>query len=279
MGNKLASTFFTMAEHELEVAVEKMEAMFRKADSNIDYLSRKLNDDFCQGTGEDASELSPLEMKRRLQQVKKEFNSLQEDAESIKKTQEEMMNHLKSQLLVVSEAVGRLQSTTGVECESSLDQQAAIESLLGIKFQSIDSPSSHHPQVDGSNSVDQSPEQLSSPDESPRTVETSPSDTREEDIPLSELRASSQSFIPVEESEFKSVSDIVRGRSTLQDVNRTYRKLFDHFQEEPSSAPLTVKEMTAMGMRITGATGQAKLKVLRALKIVTISNKGDVKLV
>ncbi|XP_071848639.1 SKA complex subunit 2-like [Apostichopus japonicus] len=265
-----------MAEHELESSVEKMEAMFSKADSNIEYLSRKLNDDFCQGMGEDSSELSPLEMKRRLQQVKKEFNSLQDDAESIKKAQEEMMSQFKNQIVAASQAIQRLQITTGLDCEDSKDQQAAIESLLGVKLPSTPAISSPSPQTEGSPSEHQSPEQ---DNDSPRTEESSPSGSNEEDIPIHELRASSLEFVPVHESEFKSVSEFVRGRSVLGDVNKAYRKLYDHFQEEPDSAALTVKEMTGMGMRITGATGQAKLKVLRALKIITISNKGDVKIV
>jgi hypothetical protein len=44
------------------------------------------------------------------------------------------------------------------------------------------------------------------------------------------------------------------------------------------SDPLTPTDMHKMGLRVTGKTGDAKLKVLRALKILSISKKGDVKL-
>ncbi|RDD47469.1 hypothetical protein TrispH2_000300 [Trichoplax sp. H2] len=59
-----------------------------------------------------------------------------------------------------------------------------------------------------------------------------------------------------------------------------YRVIFDHLSKcKPSSASLTVKEIESLGLRVSGATGAAKLKVLRALKIVTFNNHGPVKLV
>lgn len=269
-----------MAQNDLEPAVEKMEAMFRKADSNLEYLSRKLNDDFQQGLGDAGNlELSPIEMKQRLLQVKKEFKSLQEDAENIKKAQEEMMSQFKGQLAEAARAIQSLQSATGIDIEDSSEAQASIEALLGIKLTT--GMSQHLKQVSNNSSKEgstESPQQDGSPGEA-QAMSSSPTGCQEEDVSPADLRSSGKEFVPVHESEFQSVSEFVRGRSTLSDVNRTYRKLYDHFQEEPQSAPLTVKEMTSMGMRVTGATGQAKLKVLRALKIITISNKGDVKLI
>ncbi|KAJ8023945.1 Spindle and kinetochore-associated protein 2 [Holothuria leucospilota] len=280
-----------MAQNDLEPAVEKMEAMFRKADSNLEYLSRKLNDDFQQGLGDAGNlELSPIEMKQRLLQVKKEFKSLQEDAENIKKAQEEMMSQFKGQLAEAARAIQSLQSATGIDIEDSSEAQTSIEALLGIKLTT--GMSQHLKQVSNNSSKEgstESPQQDGSPGEA-QAMSSSPTGFQEEDVSPADLRSSGKEFVPVHESEFQSVSEFVRGRSTLSDVNRvrlnifslfqqTYRKLYDHFQEEPQSAPLTVKEMTSMGMRVTGATGQAKLKVLRALKIITISNKGDVKLV
>ncbi|EGD81895.1 hypothetical protein PTSG_02581 [Salpingoeca rosetta] len=89
-------------------------------------------------------------------------------------------------------------------------------------------------------------------------------------------------FEPVTEEEFMSVSDLVRGRSKLTDVNKVYQALFEHFTKQkgkksrfqPETAPLTVKEMSSMGLKITGKTGEAKLQVLKALRIISMSNKG-----
>ena len=44
------------------------------------------------------------------------------------------------------------------------------------------------------------------------------------------------------------------------------------------SNPLTRSDMHKMGLRVSGMTGEAKLNVLRALKLLTISKKDEVKL-
>lgn len=85
-------------------------------------------------------------------------------------------------------------------------------------------------------------------------------------------------FIPVDEREFLTVSELVRGRAKLQDVNKVYEVLFHHFKKNKHSSSLTPKDMTKMGLKVTGATGEAKLKVLRALKLIVINNKLAVKM-
>lgn len=85
-------------------------------------------------------------------------------------------------------------------------------------------------------------------------------------------------FVPVDEREFLTVSELVRGRVKLQDVNKVYDVLFHHFKKNKHSSSLTPKDLTKMGLKVTGATGGAKLKVLRALKVIVIDNKGAVKM-
>lgn len=84
-------------------------------------------------------------------------------------------------------------------------------------------------------------------------------------------------YIPVSQDEFESVSDLVRGRVKLAEVNQVYEALHTFFRKQKKtgegSASLSTKEMAAMGLKITGATGEARLKVLRQLKLVNISNR------
>eukprot|EP00042_Codosiga_hollandica_P022358 m.81988 g.81988 ORF g.81988 m.81988 type:complete len:86 (-) comp50763_c0_seq2:109-366(-) len=82
--------------------------------------------------------------------------------------------------------------------------------------------------------------------------------------------------MPVTESEFEGVSELIRGRVKLTEVNHTYEIVFAQFSGKRQSTPLTIANMSELGLRITGATGEAKLKVLRALKIISISKTGDV---
>jgi hypothetical protein len=54
------------------------------------------------------------------------------------------------------------------------------------------------------------------------------------DDPLSEraaLRANSEELVDVSEEEFNSVSELIRGRVKLPEVNVVYRRLFEHFKE------------------------------------------------
>ena len=39
-------------------------------------------------------------------------------------------------------------------------------------------------------------------------------------------------------------------------------------------APVSIVHLTDMGLKVTGVTGEAKLNVLRALKIITITKQG-----
>eukprot|EP00041_Stephanoeca_diplocostata_P018006 m.373578 g.373578 ORF g.373578 m.373578 type:complete len:286 (+) comp20887_c0_seq3:207-1064(+) len=90
-----------------------------------------------------------------------------------------------------------------------------------------------------------------------------------------DLTARSNKFMPVSEEEFNSVSSLVRGRCKLSNVNAVYQAIHDSFRSskgKKGTKPLTIKDMTDMGLKITGQSGEAKLKVLRQLKLITISN-------
>ncbi|KAG9288175.1 hypothetical protein G9A89_020481 [Geosiphon pyriformis] len=84
-------------------------------------------------------------------------------------------------------------------------------------------------------------------------------------------RRLSRSFVPVTREEFESVSELVRTKKlTLESVNKVYRVLWEHFRKHRKSLPLTTQQMTQMGLKVTGATGEANLKVLRSLKIIKL---------
>jgi hypothetical protein len=97
-------------------------------------------------------------------------------------------------------------------------------------------------------------------------------ETKKVDI---EDRKITKKFVPVTKEEFNSVSELIRTRKlTLESVNKVYRCIWDHFKKNRKSPPLTTIQMVNMGLRITGATGEANLKVLRSLKIIKIEKSG-----
>lgn len=115
-------------------------------------------------------------------------------------------------------------------------------------------------------------------DDEDKENNTSVDQTRGKQPQLETVSRGRKEFIAIDEKEFLSVSDLVRGRVKLADVNKVYEVLFQHFKKNKNSSSLTPKEMTKMGLKVTGATGEAKLKVLRALKVIEINNKGAVKM-
>jgi len=99
-----------------------------------------------------------------------------------------------------------------------------------------------------------------------------PKETKKIEI---EDRKISKKFVPVTDKEFYSVSELIRTRKlTLESVNKVYRCIWDHFKKNRKSPPLTTIQMVNMGLRITGVTGEANLKVLRSLKIIKMEKSG-----
>ena len=91
-----------------------------------------------------------------------------------------------------------------------------------------------------------------------------------EDVPRNQARW----FVPVTEEEFGEISDLVRGRLRVDDVNVVYAKVYNVFQDNPSRSPLTPQALTKMGLKVTGTSGKAKLNVLRILGLITMSSSG-----
>ncbi|XP_071479365.1 SKA complex subunit 2-like [Diadema antillarum] len=271
---------------EMERIVDKLEGMFRKAESDIEYMSRKLENEFEEAAEE--KQTSPLELSRRLEQVKHDYKGILEEAENVRKAQEEMVAGVKQQLQSAAAAIQRLQQTSGAELPDVSEQEELVRSILGIPLTSASTVQSapqstaaqpvHHSQVrmregaqvkqqecerQSKSSVRSEPLQITTSTSEPVEDEenVSPIDTTFEISPSpAELRAQSDDIVPVTEEEFASVSDLIRGRAKLDDINRVYRRLYDHFRTEGNKGSLSVPDMSKMGMRITGATGEAKLK-------------------
>ncbi|XP_033626979.1 spindle and kinetochore-associated protein 2-like [Asterias rubens] len=256
---------------DMENTVDKVEVLFRKAESDLEYMSRKLEDEFREQLGSN-NQLNPCEMMQRLQRVKKEYNSLVQDAEGIKAMQSEMATYFKTQLQTACTAIKALQENAPqAQISDSSEQEAAVEAVLGLRR----SEQGDHDDTSGKQETHHSSEQKSSG----REQSTSHCAVQEPThITQAEQRARNSGFTEISEDEFESVSPLVKGRVKLTDVNTVYRSLFEHFKTQRNKEPLTIQEMTKKGLRITGATGEAKLKVMRALKIVHIAKSGAVKL-
>uniref|UniRef100_A0A2C9LTK4 Protein FAM33A n=1 Tax=Biomphalaria glabrata TaxID=6526 RepID=A0A2C9LTK4_BIOGL len=270
----------------MEKAVESLEIMFQKAEADIEYLSRKL--DF-QLQSEDSlkDENNPIRLLKKIEEVKSEFSSIANDMSEIQKAQKEATDYFRSQLLTLTQMLEKLGGLVGETPDledTTLAQFEELSQLLGVSKSSLLPASYHHENSSPQGNEQEETCSSSNAEEEPTPVEGKPSDLKSQNkiemisVSAYDKRKSSPEFIEINTDEFMSVSDLVRGRVKLEDLNRTYRLLWQHFKEEGNKAPLTQKEMNNMGLRVSGATGEAKLKILRSLKLCEISRAGDVKL-
>ncbi|KAI0241850.1 Spindle and kinetochore-associated protein 2 [Lamellibrachia satsuma] len=265
------------------LAVDKLEAMFNKADADLDYLSRKLEFE-VECKEENAGQMNTSVLLRRIAEVKHEFAAIVKEVEAIKDAEKEAMDFFRGELVNVCQLLTNLQDRSGTQIEKP-EELTRMESLLGV---ATDQPESVTPNGASASAEGQNVAALPNGTSESNGI-TGPSGTSAQmsqvaasefasDIRMSasERRQCCEDILEVEEEEFVSVSTLVRGRVKLADVNQLYRVLWRHFKEERNSEALTPSDMYKMGLRVTGQTGQAKLKVLKSLKLVDVTKKGDV---
>ncbi|XP_064612706.1 spindle and kinetochore-associated protein 2-like isoform X1 [Liolophura sinensis] len=277
----------------MEETVDKLEAMFQKADSDLSYLSRKL--DFEYGQHESGEgQVNPQQLMQKVGQVKKDYAAIVKDVQGIQQAQQEAMEYFRDQLSTACEMLNTLQSQTGNQENGEPPDFAALEKLLGVKLP-LPSPTWGDNSARMETTVEHGHQAHSNEqpaEASQTTVVAASGDTKYSrskggksavasvfELSLSERRKDSAECIEVTQEEFESVSSLVRGRVRLVDVNHTYQRLWQHFIDEGNSEDLSTQDMHKMGLKVTGATGEAKLKVLKSLKLITMTKKGNVNMV
>ncbi|XP_071946350.1 SKA complex subunit 2-like [Antedon mediterranea] len=251
-------------EHAMESAVNKVEALFQKAESDLDYMSRKLESEFADDNF--AEKINPPDLLARLHEVKKDYAAIIKETEELKKAQLEAAQFFQTQLLTVCQSMKKLEVASGHELpELSEDEQHTLHAL-GL-------PMNGDGLIADESEQNQEVERVEKNDEIEESTITISTDSFPKQTPA-ELRKESQECVPLSQEEFDSVSTLIRGRAKLEDVNRVYGVLHEHFKD--NSLALSVPDMSKMGMRVTGTTGTAKLKVLRSLKLLNIAKDGSV---
>ncbi|XP_046556833.1 spindle and kinetochore-associated protein 2-like [Haliotis rubra] len=259
----------------MEKSVETLEAMFQKTESDLDYLSRKLDFEFDNSSN---AEANPVRLMQKVSEIRKEYGNIVQEAVAIQETQKEAMDYFRSQLLSACQMLQKLQTETESESES-VEKPAALcqlEQLLGVDTSAI-TPNASAVAADAPHQQDQGGGDNSSTTQVAEAISEAPE--TEAQVSPHARREGCTEMMDVSQAEFESVSALVRGRVKLVDVNTTYSVLWRHFKDEGNSEPLSGPDMHKMGLRVTGATGEAKLKVLRALKLLNMTRKGEVTLV
>ncbi|CAL1544593.1 unnamed protein product [Lymnaea stagnalis] len=274
----------------MEKTVDALESMFQKAETDLKYITRKLDFELMNEDGI-KQENNPLRMLKAIEDIKSEYSNLVQDMAAIQTAQKDAVEFLRGQLLTMAQMLEKLEAQTGQNpelAEETLNQFMELSLLMGIPKDSLLPTTHKEPSISDNPEPEKTSCQHSetSSDPAPVTLkkathgngEKQKKEAENTTVSACDRRANNSTFIEIDHDEFMSVSELIRGRAKLDDVNKAYKILWDHFKEERNKEALTPKEMNSMGLRVTGATGEAKLKILRALKLCQISRTGDVTL-
>ncbi|XP_031551668.1 spindle and kinetochore-associated protein 2-like [Actinia tenebrosa] len=257
----------------MESVVDKLEALVQKAESDLNYVSLRLDSQFSrQFSTNGQHQLNPIKLLERIRKAKEELKALSMEATEIHSQQKEVESSLVGCLVPSQHLLQHLQHQTGTKVsEKTTEEEFVVQQWKESSDYSERSLQNceHHPKY-VKEDMEQDKENL----EFSSNLSIADADS-EQEKPIS--RKSLKKFLAITEDEFHNVSTLVKGRVKLDAVNKVHEALFNYFKTNKKSSPLTVSDMMEMGLKITGATGQAKLKVLRSLKIIQITNKGAVK--
>ncbi|XP_068066733.1 spindle and kinetochore-associated protein 2 [Anomalospiza imberbis] len=225
----------------METAVTRLQTLFQKAESDLDFIQRRLEFEIMKGFPDDtAAEMDPATLLKELPVLKSRYKSLCAKMEEISLEQKESMESIRAALEKTMKTVQILQQRSNLESlPLSADEQTAVQQLnlqIGEKMEfSVQEPSCPESTVPGS--------------------------------------AEAQ-FTPLTEETFLSVPKSIRSTVKLADLNYLYKELFNHFIVQENREALSLSQMKKIKMKAT----DVKIKILEELGIVELNKQGNVKL-
>ncbi|NP_001187439.1 spindle and kinetochore-associated protein 2 [Ictalurus punctatus] len=222
----------------METAVDKLEAMFQKAEADIEYVEKRLKFDFMTSARENSTaEGNPVQLLESLAAIKARHGALCVQMEEIAAEQKRSMDSIRSHLNTTVKLVEELQNTTDMQVPPlTQEEQEARDSLCSsITALSIKTQCEVHTQQESK---------------------------------------SQEKCRDVKDAEFEAVPRSVRGNIKLSDLNALYTQLTEHFSSDNNRAPLSLQKMRKLNMRVS----EAAVKTLMHLGLVELDRKGSVSL-
>ncbi|XP_030392388.1 spindle and kinetochore-associated protein 2 isoform X2 [Gopherus evgoodei] len=227
----------------METAVTRLETMFQKAESDLDYIQHKLEFEILKNLPDNPStEENPVTLLEKLSVVKSRYKMLCAQLEEISKEQRESMSCIHATLENTMKMVQALQRHADLELSPLSEEEQAAAQQLACKTVKRTDPPLEEPLC---------------------SVSTVP-------IPDGEPQ-----FKPVTKEMFMAVPRIIRSTVKLVDLNSFYRELFNYFVPNGNRAALSVAQMNKMNMKATNS----RLQILKELSIVEIDKQGNAKLI
>ncbi|XP_053816898.1 spindle and kinetochore-associated protein 2 [Vidua chalybeata] len=222
----------------METAVTKLQTLFQKAESDLDYIQRKLEFEITKSRPDDAAaEEDPAALLKEILVLKSRYKSLCAKMEKISLEQKEAMESIRASLEKTMNIVQTLQQQTDLESlPLSAEEQTAVQQLnlqIGKKVEF----SAQEPSCSGS--------------------------------------AEEAQFTPLTEKTFLRVPKSIRGSVNLADLNYLYEQLFNHFIVQNNREALSLAQMKEIKMKATGIKiqileelGIVKLNKQKKVKLV-----------
>ncbi|XP_039576875.1 spindle and kinetochore-associated protein 2 isoform X1 [Passer montanus] len=225
----------------METAVTKLETLFQKAESDLDYIQRRVEFEIMKSLPDDTAEEDPAALLKELPLLKSRYKSLCARLEEISLEQKESMESIRA----------ALEKT--MKLAQALQQQSQLESL----------PLSAEEQTAAQQLNVQTGKEMEFSVQQPSCPESTVPDSAEE-----------AQFTPLTEETFMSVPRSIRSTVKLADLNCFYKELFNHFVVQNNRAALSLSQMKKMNMNATGS----RIQILRELGLVELNKQGNVKL-
>ncbi|XP_043107087.1 spindle and kinetochore-associated protein 2 [Puntigrus tetrazona] len=219
--------------------VDKLEAMFQKAEADIEYVEKRLKFDFMANAREAGTfEGNPVQLLENLSAIKARHAALCTQVEEIAAEQKRSMDSIRAHLDTTVQLVQHLQDTADVQVPPLTKEEQEARDFLCSSVAALN-------------------------------VEAVPT---EEPQPQAQSE-SHNTCDEVSEVTFETVPRSVRGNLKLSDLNTLYKQLSEYFSDK-NRVPISTQRMKKLNMKVSDSA----LKTLQHLKLVELDKKGLVSL-
>ncbi|XP_036381324.1 spindle and kinetochore-associated protein 2 isoform X2 [Megalops cyprinoides] len=226
----------------METAVNELEAMFQKAEADLEYIEKQLKSEFLTEAPESGdAEENPIKLLENLSAVKVQYKALCAQMEAISVEQKQSVESIRAYLNNTLQLVQELQQTTDIEAPPLTEKEKEAAEFLGLPL----------------------PQHAAAVSEM--------AELKLKCLLLSAAQ-SKDKFVELSKAELEAVPRSTRSNTKLADLNDFYRQLFEHFATRKNSKPLSLQQMKKMNPKVN----DAMLKTLKHLSVIKMDNKGHV---
>lgn len=243
---------------QIDDIMSQLAALFQRTEADLKYVSRKLQSEFSEAyAAVGAQTLNPSKAVARLNSIREEMANLVARNNSVEQQKKAIVSQLNCHAQDGLQTIRMLEAHCLIQSEENMDDE---QTLALVNCQSDSNITIKNRVASNMTEISEIPPHQRSANRSSTTIS----------------ERSTKNFIPVSAEELCTISDLVKGRVKLADVNHVYKTLHAYYRKPgTNNKNLTTKDMVQMGLKVTGQSGEAKLKILRQLGLITLNNRDN----